>query len=262
VQEEDGLDCHVKTPEGRDNVGSFWNRPSPTPSCQSNPRDWSPAGTNYSLPPVRKNGVTLPRLPHLPSGTSRSKTIKVENCRMEPVQQEETLDYHGQIVPRHARSAKAACRARRKRRQTIEKAKRHRKERQSLRATIKDDDLEPIYLSKLAQGRNQLNRRQLLGAKVKLNDHELVALIDSGCEVELVLSRYLVDKVGIDYSLIPREISLPDGPRMAAARSPTVSLDISGSRKELTAVVVDMAAFDCIIGLLARLYQPRHQLEG
>jgi predicted aspartyl protease len=207
-----------------------------------------PAGTNYSLPPVRKNGVTK-RLPHLLSGTSRSKTIKADDCRKELAQQEETLDYHGQIVPRPGRSAKAACRARRKRRQTIEKAKRRRKERQSLRATIKDDDLEPIYLSNLAQGRNQFNRRQLLGAKVKLNDHELVALIKSGCEVELVLSRNLADKVGIDYCLISCEVSLPDGTRMAAARTSTVSLDIAGSRKELTAVVVDMVAIDCILGL-------------
>jgi hypothetical protein len=183
VQDEDGLDCHVKAPEGRDKVESCWKRTSPTRSCQSNPRDWSPAGTNYSLPPVRKNGLTPPRLPHLPSGTSRSKTIKADDGRKELAQQEETLDYHGQIVPRLGRLAKAACRARRKRRQTIEKAKRRRKERQSLRATIKDDDLEPIYLSNLAQDRNQFNCRQLLGAKVKLNDHELVALIDSGCEV-------------------------------------------------------------------------------
>jgi hypothetical protein len=166
VQDEEGLDCHVGAPGGRDKVGSCWDRPSPTPSCQSNSRDWSPAGTNYSLPPVRKNGVTLPRLPHLPSGTSRSKTIKVDNCRKELAQQEETLDYHGQIVPSPGRSAIAACGARRKRRQTIEKAKRRRKERKSLRATIKDDDLEPIYLSNLAQGRNHINRRQLRGDKV------------------------------------------------------------------------------------------------
>jgi hypothetical protein len=36
---------------------------------------------------------------------------------------------------------------------------------------------------------------------------------------------------------------------MAAARTSTVSLDVAGSRKELTAVVVDMVAFDCILGL-------------
>jgi hypothetical protein len=109
---------------------------------------------------------------------------------------------------------------------------------------MKDHDPEPIYLRNLAQGRNQFNCRQLLGARVKLNNHELVALIDSGCEVELVLSRNLVDKIVIDYSLISREVSLPDGTRMAAARTSTVSLDVAGSRKELKAVVVGMVAFD------------------
>jgi hypothetical protein len=142
----------VKAPEGRDKVGSCWDRPSPTPSCQSNSGDWSHTGANYSLPPVRKNGVT-PRLPHLPSGTSRSKTVK-HNCLKELVQQEEALDYHGQIVPSPGRSVKAACRAHRKRRQTIEKAKRRRKARQGLRATIKDDDLELICLRNLAQTGN------------------------------------------------------------------------------------------------------------
>jgi Reverse transcriptase (RNA-dependent DNA polymerase) len=44
-------------------------------------------------------------------------------------------------------------------------------------------------------------------------------------------------------------VSLPDGTRIAAARTSTVSLDVAGSRKELTAVVVDMVAFDCILGL-------------
>jgi hypothetical protein len=36
---------------------------------------------------------------------------------------------------------------------------------------------------------------------------------------------------------------------MAAARTSTVSLDVAGSRKELTSVVVDMVAFDCILRL-------------
>jgi hypothetical protein len=172
VQDE-GPDCHEKAPEGRDKVGSCWDKPSPTPSFQSNFRDWLPAGTKYSLPLDRKNVVT-PRLSHLLSGISRSKTIKVDNCRKELAQQEETLEYHEQIVPSPGRSAKAGCRARRKRRQTIEKAKRRRKERQSLRAIIKDDVLEPVYLRNLAQGRNLFNHQQLLGAKVKLNDHEMV----------------------------------------------------------------------------------------
>jgi hypothetical protein len=45
------------------------------------------------------------------------------------------------------------------------------------------------------------------------------------------------------------QVSLPDGARMAAARTPKISLDIAGSKRDLTAVVVDMAAFDCTLRL-------------
>jgi predicted aspartyl protease len=101
----------------------------------------------------------------------------------------------------------------------------------------------------VAQGRRRFNRRHLLGAKIRLNYYGLVALIDSGCEVEIVLFRKLSDKLGVPHTLISREVGLPDGTRMAAARPSTVSLDVAGSRKDITAVVVDMVAFDCILGL-------------
>jgi hypothetical protein len=101
----------------------------------------------------------------------------------------------------------------------------------------------------MAQGRRLYSRRHLLGAEIRLNDHGLVALINSGCEVELVHSCNLADKLRIPHTLISREVSLPDGTRMAAARTSTVSLDVAGSRRELTAVVVDMVAFYCILGV-------------
>jgi predicted aspartyl protease len=169
------------------------------------------------------------------------------DCHVE----EEDLDCHVQevAVVCHGRSARAACRARRKHRQTAKRAERRRKDRQSLRAAIQDNDPEPIYLTHVAQGRNRFNRSQLLGAKVKINGHELVALVDSGCEVELVLSRKLADRRGTDYSHITREVLLPDGTRMTAARTIPISLKVAGSQKELTAIVVDMVAFDSILGL-------------
>jgi hypothetical protein len=108
-------------------------------------------------------------------------------------------------------------------RQTTKRAERRRKDRRGLRAAIQDNDPEPIYLSNLAQGRKRFSRRQLLGAKIKLNSHGLIALVDSGCEVELVLSRRLAEKIGVDHSLITREGSLPVGTRIAAARTPKVS---------------------------------------
>jgi predicted aspartyl protease len=101
----------------------------------------------------------------------------------------------------------------------------------------------------LARGRGQFSQRKLLGARINLDNHELVALVDSGCEVELVLSRRLADQLRIGYSPISREVILPDGTRMTAARTNQIALDIAGSHKNLTAVVVDMVAFDCILGL-------------
>jgi Aspartyl protease len=154
-----------------------------------------------------------------------------------------------EVIDCHGRSAKAACRARHKHRQTVKRAERRRKDRQGLRAAILDDDPEPIYLINMARSQGHFSRRKLLGARVKLDHHDLVALFDSGCEVELVLSRRLADQLRIDYSPISREVSLPDGTRMTAARSSQLTLDIVGSLKTLTAVVVDMVAFDCILGL-------------
>jgi predicted aspartyl protease len=165
------------------------------------------------------------------------------------VQDEEGLDCQEQAVPDQKLSPKAACRARRKDRQTVRRAEQRREDRRVSRATLPDDVLEPIHLTNMAQGRRRFSRRHLLGAEIRLNDHRLVALIDSGCEVELVLSRNLADKLRIPHTPLSREVSLPDGTRMAAARTSTVSLDVAGSQRELTAVVVDMVAFDCILGL-------------
>jgi hypothetical protein len=67
--------------------------------------------------------------------------------------------------------------------------------------------------------------------------------------VELVLSRRPADQLRIGYSPISREVSLSDGTRMTAARTNQIALDIAGSHKNLTAVVVDMVAFHCILGL-------------
>jgi Aspartyl protease len=101
----------------------------------------------------------------------------------------------------------------------------------------------------MARGQGHFSRRKLLGARVKLDNHDLVALVDSGCEVELVLSRRLADQLRIDYSHISREVSLPDGTRMTATRTSQLTLDTAGSHKNLTAVVVDMVACECILSI-------------
>jgi hypothetical protein len=106
------------------------------------------------------------------------------------------------------------------------------------------------------RGQGRLSRRKLFGARIRLYNHILVALVDSGCEAELVLSRRLADQLHIGYSPIIREGSLPGGTRMTAARTNQLTLDVAGSRKNLTAVVVDMIAFDCILSLPWSLQAP------
>jgi hypothetical protein len=63
------------------------------------------------------------------------------------------------------------------------------------------------------------------------------------------LSRKLADRLGVDYSLIAREVRLPHGTRIAAARTTPITLNVAGSQKDLTVVAVDMIGFKCILGL-------------
>jgi hypothetical protein len=129
----------------------------------------------------------------MPTQSRRKKRVQ----RGPTLQDEEGLDCHEQVVPHQKRSPKAACRARRKHRQTVRRAEQRRRDRRVSRAALPDDVLEPIHLTNMAQGRRRFSRRHLLGAEIRLNGHGLVALVDSGCEVELVLSRNLADNLRI-----------------------------------------------------------------
>jgi hypothetical protein len=44
-------------------------------------------------------------------------------------------------------------------------------------------------------------------------------------------------------------VGLPDGSRIAASRTEPITLTIAGSSEEVSAIVVEMVAFDCILGL-------------
>jgi hypothetical protein len=161
-----------------------------------------------------------------------------EDHRAKQLPQENAIEFHDKEVDCHAqgpkgdveeidchgRSAKAACRARRKHRQTVKRAERRRKDRQGLRAALSDDQV-PVRLTNMDRGQGRFGRRKLLGARLRLDNNELVALVYSGCEVELVLSRRLVDRLNMGYSPIFREVSLPDGTTMTAARTNQLTLD-------------------------------------
>jgi hypothetical protein len=64
-----------------------------------------------------------------------------------------------------------------------------------------------------------------------------------------VLSRRFADQNGIGYAPISREVGLPDGSRLPASRSDPVDLTVAIVTRRESAVVVDLTAFDCILGI-------------
>jgi hypothetical protein len=99
--------------------------------------------TNQIPMPALQSSVLSKRF-SLSSGSNRSRRTKEEGSGKKPmptksrrkklvqrgptVQDEEGLDCHEQVVPDQQRSTKAACRARRKHRQTVRRAEQLRKD--------------------------------------------------------------------------------------------------------------------------------------
>jgi hypothetical protein len=104
---------------------------------------------------------------------------------------------------------------------------------------------EPLLLTNLSPMDDRFARRSLLGTTVTVGGRDVVALLDSGCEAKLVLSRLLADSHQIPHQPISRVI----GSRIAASRTEPICLTIAGSSEEVSAIVVEMVAFDCILGL-------------
>jgi Aspartyl protease len=117
------------------------------------------------------------------------------------------------------------------------------------RAQIPDDGPDPLHLTSMTRLRGRFSKKNLLGTRVVVQGSRTTALLDSGCEAKLVLSRRFADRNGIGYAPINREVGQPDGSRMAASRSDPVDLTVAGVTRQESAVVVDLAAFDCILGL-------------
>jgi Retroviral aspartyl protease len=108
---------------------------------------------------------------------------------------------------------------------------------------------EDLLLTNLSPTDDRFARRNLLGTTASVAGQDVVALLDSGREAKLVLSRQFADSHQIKHRSISRVVGLPDGSRIAASRIGPISLTIAGWSEEVTAVVVEMVAFDCILGL-------------
>jgi Aspartyl protease len=101
----------------------------------------------------------------------------------------------------------------------------------------------------MTRPRGRFAKKNLLGTSVTVHGKRTTALLDSGCEAKLVISRRFADVSGIRYSPTCREVGLPDGSRMAAARSDPIDLTVAGVTMQEAVIVADIAALDCILGL-------------
>jgi hypothetical protein len=103
---------------------------------------------------------------------------------------------------------------------------------------------EPLLLINLSTADDRFARRILLCSTVTI---DVVTILDSGREAKLVLSLYFADNHQIKHRAISRVVGLPDGSRTVASRTEQISLAIAGST-EVSAIVVEMVSFDCILG--------------
>jgi predicted aspartyl protease len=117
------------------------------------------------------------------------------------------------------------------------------------RAQIGESDPDPLLLTNMCQSKDRFNHKNLLGTSVIIQGRRTTTLVDTGCTVKMVMSRRFADKIGASYTSIDREVGLPDGSRMAAACSTLVTLEVAGVTRQETAVVLNLVAFDCILGL-------------
>jgi Aspartyl protease len=78
----------------------------------------------------------------------------------------------------------------------------------------------------------------MLGVAVSVSGVATRALVDTGCEVELLLSRSFADRVGIDYEPVEEEIvELPDGTLLPVSRTKELQLVVGPMASSIRAVV-------------------------
>jgi hypothetical protein len=106
-----------------------------------------------------------------------------------------------------------------------------------------------------SQFRNKKSRagkkssRQLLGTEVQVNGNQVRALLDPGCEAELVLSTSFATSCGI-HSYVDEDIQVefPDGTKVPSAAIENVNLCVAGVAHPVRAIVVELASYEVILG--------------
>jgi hypothetical protein len=101
----------------------------------------------------------------------------------------------------------------------------------SIQDQVVDHGEGPLLLTSLSPVNDHFARRSLLGTTVTIDGQEVVALLDSGCEAKLVLSRVFADNDLIQHLPIGRMVGLPDGSQIAASRTEPISLGVAVPRR-------------------------------
>jgi hypothetical protein len=110
-------------------------------------------------------------------------------------------------------------------------------------------------IGSIFQFRNKYDRagkkssRQLLGTDVQVDGYKARALLDPGCEAELVLSTSFATQCGM-HSPMDEEtlVAFADGTRVPSTFIENVSLSGAGVSHPVRAVVVELAAYEVILG--------------
>jgi Retroviral aspartyl protease len=127
-------------------------------------------------------------------------------------------------------------------------------ELESKRFSVRAKDGEvrrPPLLTSLNDTKHRYGLHQLLGIGVLLSGRKVTALVDSGCEAELIISRRFAQKHGIATAESARSrggIALPVETILEATETESMELDAGGVKSTCKALVIDITAYDCIVG--------------
>jgi Aspartyl protease len=91
--------------------------------------------------------------------------------------------------------------------------------------------------------------RQLLGTDVQVDGLEARALLDPGCEAELVLSNSFATQCGMHFQVDEETlVEFAYGTRVPSTSIKNVRLSVAGMSHSVRAVVVELAAYEAILG--------------
>jgi hypothetical protein len=127
-------------------------------------------------------------------------------------------------------------------------------ERESNRFSVlaKDGEVRrPPVLTSLNDTKHRYGLNRLLGIPVLLSGRKVTALVDSGCEAELIISRRFAQGHGIAAAETARScsgIALPDETILEATETDSLELDAGGVKSTCRSLVIEISAYDCVVG--------------